>query len=82
MPYPACSPLGMNKSSDIAIIGPGKVGVAIGVLASKAGWTVAALGGRNPERTAEAAAVIGPCAGHYGGPGGWGGGAGAADHQR
>ncbi len=62
MPYPACSPLGMNKSSDIAIIGPGKVGVAIGVLASKAGWTVAALGGRNPERTAEAAAVIGPCA--------------------
>jgi predicted short-subunit dehydrogenase-like oxidoreductase (DUF2520 family) len=52
----------MNKLPDIAIVGPGKVGTAIGVLASKAGWTVAAVGGRHPERTAEAAAVIGPCA--------------------
>ncbi|MGA2266730.1 MAG: DUF2520 domain-containing protein [Phycisphaerae bacterium] len=50
----------MNKSADIAIIGPGKVGTAIGVLAAKAGWTVAAVGGRDAARAAAAAKAIGP----------------------
>ncbi|MCJ7543376.1 MAG: DUF2520 domain-containing protein [Phycisphaerae bacterium] len=45
---------------DIAIIGPGKVGMAIGILAAKAGRTVAAVGGRDAARAAQAAAAIGP----------------------
>jgi len=43
----------------IAIIGPGKVGISIGILASRAGYQVAAVGGRNKERTSAAAKRIG-----------------------
>jgi len=43
----------------IAIIGPGKVGTSIGILASRAGYQVAAVGGRNKERTSAAAKRIG-----------------------
>ena len=44
----------------LAIIGPGKVGTALGVLAGRAGWPVAAVGGRNLAAAREAAAAIGP----------------------
>ncbi|RKY11252.1 MAG: hypothetical protein DRP65_04755 [Planctomycetota bacterium] len=43
----------------IAIIGPGKVGTSIGILASRAGYQIAAIGGRNKERTIAAAKRIG-----------------------
>jgi predicted short-subunit dehydrogenase-like oxidoreductase (DUF2520 family) len=43
----------------ISIIGPGKVGTALGVLAAEAGYTIAAVGGRDPERIAAAARRIG-----------------------
>ncbi len=43
----------------IAIVGPGKVGTALGVLAAEAGYTIAAVGGRDPVRTAAAARRIG-----------------------
>lgn len=49
----------MNSLPDIAIVGPGKVGTAIGILATKAGRAVTAVGGRNAARTAQAAAAIG-----------------------
>ena len=50
----------MDKTLDIAIVGPGKVGTAIGVLAAKAGWTVVAVGGRDAGRAAQSAKAIGP----------------------
>jgi predicted short-subunit dehydrogenase-like oxidoreductase (DUF2520 family) len=50
----------VNDRPRIAIIGPGKVGTALGMLAAKAGWPVAAVGGRDASRTAEAAGLIGP----------------------
>jgi len=45
--------------STIAIIGPGKVGTSIGILASRAGYRIAAIGGRNKGRTITAAKRIG-----------------------
>jgi len=49
----------MNKLPALAIIGPGKVGTSIGILAARAGYPVAAVGGRHKERTIEAARQIG-----------------------
>ncbi len=45
---------------DIAIIGPGKVGTAIGILAARAGWCVKAVGGRDLTRAESAALAISP----------------------
>lgn len=42
----------------LAIIGPGKVGIALGVLAARAGWPVVAVGGRDSDRTSKAAEII------------------------
>lgn len=44
----------------ISIIGPGKVGVALAKLARSAGYRIAAVAGRDPGRTQQAAAEIGP----------------------
>ena len=52
-------PLDMDNRPDIAILGPGTVGTAIGVLAARAGWTVAAVGGRDAARARQAAKAIG-----------------------
>jgi predicted short-subunit dehydrogenase-like oxidoreductase (DUF2520 family) len=49
----------MKNLPDIAIVGPGTVGTALGVLAARAGRTVAAVGGRDAARTAQAAKAIG-----------------------
>lgn len=49
----------MNKLPTLAIIGPGKVGTAIGILAARAGYPVVALGGRHKESTIAAARRIG-----------------------
>jgi predicted short-subunit dehydrogenase-like oxidoreductase (DUF2520 family) len=45
---------------EVAIIGPGRVGTAIGVLARQGGYRVTAVGGRDLEKTRRAAARIGP----------------------
>jgi predicted short-subunit dehydrogenase-like oxidoreductase (DUF2520 family) len=57
--YPLCL---MAKRLDIAILGPGKVGTALGALAARAGWRIRAVGGRKPGRARRAAAVIRPAA--------------------
>jgi len=44
----------------ISIIGPGKVGTAVGILAARAGYRVAALAGRDESRATEAARAIDP----------------------
>ncbi len=49
----------MSQRPDISIIGPGKVGTALGILARRAGYNVAAVGGRNAESAAQAAKTIG-----------------------
>ncbi len=49
----------MSHLPTLAIIGPGKVGTALGVLAARAGYRVAAVGGRHIESTAVAARRIG-----------------------
>jgi len=49
----------MTRLPDISIIGPGRVGTAIGILAVRAGFRVVALGGRNRDRTAAATAAVG-----------------------
>lgn len=49
----------MSDRPDISIIGAGKVGTAIGVLAARAGWRVSAMAGRTEERTEKAAASVG-----------------------
>ncbi len=49
----------MAERPDISIIGPGKVGTALGVLAAGAGWRVAAVAGRSPESARAAARQIG-----------------------
>jgi len=49
----------VQERPDIAIVGPGKVGRTLGVLATRAGWHVAAVAGRTPEQSQAAAAVIG-----------------------
>ena len=55
----------MAKLTDIAIIGPGKVGTALGVLAAGAGVRVTAVGARRAEQAHAAAERIGgdvrPC---------------------
>ena len=54
-----------NKNPDmidfptLSIIGPGRVGTAIGVLAARAGYSIAAVGGRHMKRTVQAAQRIG-----------------------
>jgi len=48
------------EQPDIAIIGPGKVGQTLGVLAARAGWRVAAVAGRARRRALAAAEAIGP----------------------
>ena len=48
----------MSKPS-IAIIGPGKVGTALGILAARAGYTIAGIGARNLEKAQAAAAAVG-----------------------
>lgn len=50
----------MTRPKDIAIIGAGKVGVAIGQLARSAGYAVKAVAGRTTRKTAQAARAIGP----------------------
>ena len=49
-----------SQRPGLVIIGPGKVGRALGVLAARGGWPVAAVGGRNRQRAAKAAAAISP----------------------
>lgn len=44
----------------IAIIGAGKVGTTLGILAARAGYTVAGVSGRDADKTAAAARQIGP----------------------
>lgn len=43
----------------IAVIGPGKVGVTIAMMAKSAGLTVVAIGGRNSERVSLASSLLG-----------------------
>jgi predicted short-subunit dehydrogenase-like oxidoreductase (DUF2520 family) len=43
---------------EIAIVGPGKVGTALGVLLAGAGWPVVAVGGRDDQKTSLAARRI------------------------
>lgn len=56
----------MAQLTDIAIIGPGKVGTTLGVLAARAGIRVTAVGARRIEQARAAAELIGgkarPCA--------------------
>jgi len=47
----------MNRRQ-ISIVGPGKVGAALGILAVRAGWPVTAVGGRDEARTRSAAEAI------------------------
>jgi predicted short-subunit dehydrogenase-like oxidoreductase (DUF2520 family) len=47
------------EAFDIAIVGPGKVGTALGVLYARSGHRVAAIGGRDPKRTQVAADTVG-----------------------
>lgn len=49
----------MDDFPILSIIGPGKVGTAIGMLAALAGYPVAAVGGRHIESTVQAARRIG-----------------------
>ena len=49
-----------DKLPTISIIGPGKVGTAVGILAAQRGCTVNAVGGRRPQKVATAAWSIGP----------------------
>ena len=50
----------MPTLPDIAIVGGGKVGTAVGILAVRAGLHVVAVGGRNADTTRAAAGRIGP----------------------
>ena len=49
----------MKQLPTIAIIGPGKVGTSLGILAARAGYSVVAVGGHRKESTATAARRIG-----------------------
>lgn len=49
----------MTPLPDIAIIGPGKVGVTIALAAKNNGYRIVALAGRNKKRAQEAANIIG-----------------------
>ncbi len=48
----------MAKKCEISIIGPGKVGTALGFLAGRAGWPIVAVGGRDIDRARAAAETI------------------------
>ncbi|MFC1635458.1 Rossmann-like and DUF2520 domain-containing protein [Planctomycetota bacterium] len=48
----------MNDFPALSIVGPGRVGTAIGILAARAGYPVVAVGGRHRERTIQAARRI------------------------
>jgi predicted short-subunit dehydrogenase-like oxidoreductase (DUF2520 family) len=50
----------MAPLPDISILGPGKVGTAIGILAARAGLRVAMVGGRDVGRAKASAGAIGP----------------------
>ena len=50
----------MSDRPDISIIGPGKVGTALGVLAARANWQVVALGARDDQKAQTAVEAIGP----------------------
>jgi predicted short-subunit dehydrogenase-like oxidoreductase (DUF2520 family) len=56
----------MDQFPNMAIIGPGKVGTAIGILANRADWPVVAVAGGAAGRAEAAAAAIGECAGACG----------------
>ena len=49
----------MSDLPTISIVGPGTVGTALGILAARAGITVAAVGGRDADKAQRAAARIG-----------------------
>jgi len=49
----------MGEPANIAIVGAGTVGTALGVLASGRGWSVAAIADRNSQRAAVAAERVG-----------------------
>ncbi|MBL7187918.1 MAG: DUF2520 domain-containing protein [Phycisphaerae bacterium] len=49
----------MNDFPALSIVGPGRVGTAIGVLAAEAAWPVIAIGGRDRDKTSQAARRIG-----------------------
>ncbi len=49
----------MSATQDIAIIGPGKVGTALGILAHRAGWCIRGVAGGGPGRAEAAAEAIG-----------------------
>lgn len=49
----------MPSTPVLSIVGPSKVGTAIGVLARRAGYRIAAIGGRNLAKTTAAAEQIG-----------------------
>jgi predicted short-subunit dehydrogenase-like oxidoreductase (DUF2520 family) len=53
----------MDQFPNIAIIGPGRVGTAIGILANRAQWPVVAVAGGSTGAAEAAAAAIGECAG-------------------
>jgi predicted short-subunit dehydrogenase-like oxidoreductase (DUF2520 family) len=48
----------MNEFPALSIVGPGRVGTAIGILAARAGYPVVAVGGRHRERTVQVARRI------------------------
>jgi predicted short-subunit dehydrogenase-like oxidoreductase (DUF2520 family) len=48
----------MKAVHDIAIIGPGKVGTAIAILAARAGYRIASIGARDRRQAARASAII------------------------
>ena len=49
----------MSETPTIAIIGPGRVGTSLGILAARAGYRVVAVGGRHKESAIKAAEQIG-----------------------
>ncbi|MDY7011405.1 MAG: Rossmann-like and DUF2520 domain-containing protein [Planctomycetota bacterium] len=50
----------MNDKPDIVIIGPGKVGRTLAILAGRAGWPVAGIGARDEDKARAAAEDVGP----------------------
>jgi len=51
--------IAVNESPALSIVGPGRVGTAIGVLAARLAWPVVAVGGRDRDKTTQAARRIG-----------------------
>jgi len=51
--------IAVNELPALSIVGPGRVGTAIGVLAAEAAWPVIAVGGRDRGKTTQAARRIG-----------------------